>query len=272
MTSRVGPRAPGRLSAARTDAARGLHDWRVWTFLAWRDVANRYQRSFIGPLWLTITTSVFLAAIGVVYSRLLDQDVDSYLPYLAAGVITWLFFVALLTELASSYTSAIHFVLNLPGPKSVYLYRVLLRNLVVLGHNLPVWIVVALLFSVPVGPSTLLVLPGLVLATASLFFLGTALAVVSTKVRDLPVVLVAVLQVMFFVTPVMWNADALGDEARMVVAMNPLVPLLDIVREPLLGQAPDVQTWLASGGVLAASALVGIVVFTSYRRRLAFWL
>ena len=78
MTTSSG--SAGRLRGSATDAFQGLADWRVWTFLGWRDVANRYQRSFIGPLWLTITTAILLAAIGVVYSRLFGQDVSTYLP------------------------------------------------------------------------------------------------------------------------------------------------------------------------------------------------
>jgi ABC-type polysaccharide/polyol phosphate export permease len=263
---------PGSLAAAWSDVVAGARRWRVWTFLGWRDIAGRYQRSFIGPLWLTITTAIFLTAIGIVYSRLFGQNVDDYLPYLAAGVIVWLYLTAVLTELATAYTSSIHFVLNLPGPKSVYPYRVLLRNVIVLAHNLPVWVVVAVVFGVPVTPATLLVVPGLLIATASVFFAGVALAVVSAKVRDLPVVLASVLQVLFFVTPVMWSASLLPADAHVVLALNPFVPLLDVVREPLLGQAPDAGTWLGSLFVLGCCVVLGVIVFARYRRRLAFWL
>ena len=270
MTTSSG--SAGRLRGSATDAFQGLADWRVWTFLGWRDVANRYQRSFIGPLWLTITTAIFLAAIGVVYSRLFGQDVSTYLPYLASGVIAWLAFAALLTEMSTAFTSSIHFVLNLPGPKSVYLFRVLLRNMIVLAHNIPVWIVVVILFDVPTTATTLLVIPGLVISFGALFFTGAALAVVSAKVRDTPVILASVLQVLFFVTPVMWSPELLGDGSRFVLNLNPLVPLLDVVRQPLLGQVPSSETYLAATFALGASALIGVLAFVRYRRRLAFWL
>lgn len=262
----------GRLRGAASDALEGLADWRVWTFIGWRDVANRYQRSFIGPLWLTITTAIFLAAIGIVYSRLFGQDVSTYLPYLASGVIAWLAFAALLTEMSTAYTSSVHFVLNLPGPKSVYLLRVLFRNLIVLAHNIPVWIVVVILFDVPTTSVTLLVIPGLVIAFGALFFFGVALAVVSAKVRDTPVILASVLQVLFFVTPVMWNPELLGEGSRFVVNLNPLVPLLDVVRQPLLGQVPVAEVYAAALLTLGISTLIGTISFVAYRRRLAFWL
>ena len=99
-----------------------------------------------------------------------------------------------------------------------------------------------------------------------------ALAVVSAKVRDLPVVLASVLQVLFFVTPVMWSASLLPPDAHVVLALNPFVPLLDVVREPLLGQAPDAGTWFGSLFVLGCCVVVGVWVFARYRRRLAFWL
>jgi lipopolysaccharide transport system permease protein len=271
-TTTTATASTSQLRDSGEDLLQGLADWRVWTFLSWRDVANRYQRSFIGPLWLTITTAIFLTAIGIIYSQLFNQDVSTYLPYLASGVIAWLAFAALLMEMSSAYTSSIHFVLNLPGPKSVYLFRVLLRNLIVLAHNLPVWIAVALLFHVPLSWATFLVIPGLAIAFGALFFIGAALSIISAKVRDTPVILAALLQVLFFVTPVMWGSELLKDNSRFVLKLNPLVPLLDLVRQPLLGQVPGTESYVAAVLILVLSALIGVITFVFYRRRLAFWL
>lgn len=115
------------ISQTRLVQKAGLVNWRTWCFIAWRDVANRYQRSFIGPFSLTITTSVFIGAAGNILLRLFDQDVSSYILFLAAGFITWLFLISLPLEGSAASTSSVHFALNQPGLRFINLYRLAFR-------------------------------------------------------------------------------------------------------------------------------------------------
>lgn len=265
-------RSPAPVAGAAFDVRDGMRQWRLWTFLARRDISNRYRRSFVGPLWTTLTTAIFLGAVAVVYSRVFGVGIRDYLPYLACGIIVWQALTSVLNEMAGAYTSSIHFVLNLPGPKSTYLFRVLVRTQLTFLHVLPIWIIVVLVLGVPVGWPTLLFLPGAMIALSTVFLIGTVLACLSARVRDVPVLLSSLLQVTFFVTPVMWESSLLTGDARVILLINPFVPLVDVMRAPLLGQAPSLATWFLCVGLLVLSAMIAAWIFVLSRPRLAFWL
>lgn len=260
------------LKAGIEDIHEGAKRRQLWMFLAWRDVANRYQRSFIGPLWLTITTSVFLIAIGFVYSRIFGSDISTYFPYLTAGFLTWVVITTLLNEMALAYVASIHYALNLNAPRSIYLFRVLARNGMMAAHLIPIWVGVALLFEVPVSWSTLLVFPGAALSLGTAFSLGVLAAVASARFRDVPMILASALQVLFFVTPVMWEEALIPQSAQWIVSINPFVPLLDLVRDPLLGVGPEPATWRLGFIFLTISAVAALAAFSRFQRRLTYWL
>lgn len=55
---------PRQLSLAMTDLRAGILEWRLWGLLGWQDIKQRYRRSTLGPLWLTVSTAVQMAVMG----------------------------------------------------------------------------------------------------------------------------------------------------------------------------------------------------------------
>ena len=83
-----------------------LSAWRLWLRLAWLDVVQRYRRSLLGPLWVTITMSVTIGGIGIVFGNLFGAKPEEYLPYLATGIILWTFYTSLVMEGANVFVSS----------------------------------------------------------------------------------------------------------------------------------------------------------------------
>ena len=76
----------------------------LWGILGWQDIRQRYRRSVIGPFWLTISTGVMIAAMGFLYARIFGQDVSTYLPYLAVGLVVWGTISTIVTESCTAFT------------------------------------------------------------------------------------------------------------------------------------------------------------------------
>ncbi|HLD13963.1 MAG TPA: ABC transporter permease, partial [Burkholderiales bacterium] len=72
------------LKIALRDVIDGVLQWPLWGSLAWRDIRQRYTRTILGPFWLTLSTAIFLTFFSLVYSKLFNLDLHSYLPYLTA--------------------------------------------------------------------------------------------------------------------------------------------------------------------------------------------
>lgn len=272
MRQPITPQIRSRKTPFGPDLVAGLFRAELWKTLAIRDIANRYQRSFLGPLWITISTLVFILAVSFMYSTFFGLDLTEYLPYLAVSYIGWVFLSTFLLEMSTALTSSLHFALNIPGPLSVYFYRILLRNLISFAHNVPVLIGVMLVFGVENWWPLLLFPVMLLLVSFTLTLWGIPLAILSARLRDVPALLGPLLNVAFFVTPVMWQASQLPESLSFIFLVNPFYWLLEPLRATALGYFPDMQVVGSLLLLLLLGAALATLVFRKWRHRVEYWL
>jgi ABC-type polysaccharide/polyol phosphate export permease len=271
------PASPGvrgvpksRAAVAARDLAAGLVRWWLWALVGWWDIKQRYRGSVLGPFWLTLSTAIMIGSLGVLYSQLFQIEIQTYLPYLSLGILGWGLISSLLNESCTAFISAEHVIKQIRMPLSVHLYRVVLRNLIVFAHNIVVFAIVALAFAVPVGWADFMVLPGMLLLLLGMLPAGLLLAALCARFRDIPQVIASLLQVVFFVTPIMWRPELLGPRAALAV-FNPFNCFIDLVRAPLLGQWAPATSWLVALGATIACWLVAFPFFARFRARIAYW-
>ena len=254
------------------DVRRTIRQWRLWLHLGLNDIAKQYRRSFLGPVWITLNTGIFIVAFGMVGAQLFNTDVNAYLAYFATGYILFSFFSSLITDGCSAFTGAESYLKQGSVPKLTFVMRVIVRALVLLAHN-AVIIVGALLWMGSLGNVKLgWLLLGLATCILAAFFVVGILATAAARFRDIPMMVASALQVLFFLTPVMWRPDQLTERARWLVVLNPLAIFLDLVRKPLLGEAPNAQTLVSSAIVIALLAGIFFPLFVAARRRIVYWL
>lgn len=257
---------------ALADLRDGLVQWPLWFTIAWMDVRQRYRRSVIGPFWITLSVGIFVTGLGVVYGALFRQDLKTYLPYLAVGVVVWTLVSSLITEGCNTFISAEGAIKQLPVPISVHGVRMVWRNVLVFAHNVMIVIVLVLIFNIPVGAATLMAIPGLILIMLSGVGFGLTLGVLSARFRDIPLIISNFVQLIFFTTPILWRADTLPPNRDWIARFNPFHYLIEVVRQPLLGQTLPAAAWLVSLAIALLALAVGIAFFTRYRVRIAYWL
>jgi lipopolysaccharide transport system permease protein len=260
-----------QIGAAASDVWRGAIGWRVWHLLAWKEIRQRYRRSLLGPFWLTISMAVQMLTMGIVVAILFNQSFDRFLPYVCLGLIFWIMFSGLLNEGATAFVSSSDFILHMRIPLTTYLLQCLWRNLIILGHNMVVYVAVAAIYGIAPSPTTALFLVTFPLALWSISWITFGLAVVSTRFRDLPTMVSTGLNVMFWLTPIVYSPDQLGRH-RWLATMNPLAHVLDLMRLPLLNQVPAPNSF----AIVIAMGLVGwtaaFLLFARFRARVPFWL
>ena len=259
-----------RTTLALRDLGEGLVRWWLWGLVAWCDIKQRYRGSVLGPFWLTLSTAIMIGSLGALYSRLFHMEIKTYLPYLSLGILAWGLVSTLLTEACTAFISAEHVIKQIRMPLTVHLYRVIARNVIVFGHNLVVFVVVAVWFQVTVDWADLMVLPGMVLLLLAMVPIGLILGTICARFRDVPPIVASLLQVIFFMTPIMWRPDLLGPNAALAI-YNPFNCFIDLIRAPLLGQWVPETSWEISLAVTALSWLVAFPFFARFRARLAYW-
>src|SRR5277367_4257931 len=87
------------------DFKNGICDFRIWGTLAWHDIRQRYRRSVLGPFWFTLSTVIMVTVLGTLYSTLFKQDIRTYLPYLASGLVIWQYLSSCILEGCSAFIS-----------------------------------------------------------------------------------------------------------------------------------------------------------------------
>lgn len=247
--------------------------WRLWTFWGWLDVRQRYRRSLLGPFWVTATMAVSVVATGLVYAFLFGQNVREYLPYVAMGFVLWSLIAGFIGEACSVFIQNEGFIGQLKLPYLVYPLRLVWRYMAFFMHHALVLLVVVLVF-VPVRPIGLVGSAlGLVFTCLNIFWMGLILGLLSVRLRDLPLLVATVFQVLFLVTPVIWPAKALGHRAD-VAEYNPLYHMLESIRGPLLDPAtsPLNHHLLISGAMALVGTLVTLALYARLRRRLLYLL
>jgi ABC-type polysaccharide/polyol phosphate export permease len=241
--------------------------------LGWQDIRQRYRRSKIGQFWITISMGVMVLCLGVLFGRLFNTPLDTFLPFLATGLIAWGFLSTALSEGCLAFISAESIIKQLPIPLGVHCLRVVYRNLLVLAHNLVIIPLIWFFLNVPVTWSTMLFLPGLLLVSLNLAWAGYLLGVLCTRFRDLTQIVQNFLQVSFYLTPIIWLPALLKGRAEfMLVQYNPFYHLIELLRAPLLGASPSAANWLVGAGLLAAGSLLAARVHKALGHRVAYWL
>ncbi|MCQ4162312.1 ABC transporter permease [Roseomonas sp. GC11] len=269
-TYRIDASQPDRHGRAMADLTGGLTGWRLAWALAQLDLRNRYRGSVIGPFWVTLSTAAMVGGLGLLYSQLFRMDLATYLPHLVTSLIVWNALAAMVADATTCMTSVEGVIRQLRLPLTTHALRCVFRNALNVAHSVPLILIVFALVGHWPGAAGLLALPGLAIlgvnAVATALFLGMLCA----RFRDIGQIVANVMQMAFFLTPVIWKPELLGEKAKWL-PLNPFYTMLELVRGPLVEGGGSLLVWLAALGYSAALAAVALAFFIRFRNRVAFW-
>lgn len=258
--------------AAVRDVLEGFAAWKIWVRLGSQEVRRRYRRTVLGPFWATLSLGIFLLAMGIVWAQLWNQPAKTYLPFVSSGMIVWTMVAALINEGCTVFWAADGIIKQLRFPYTMLVCAVVWRNMLLFFHNLAIFLAVAFFTDVPVTSATPLAIPGLII----IFFTGTwvvtLIGLLCSRYRDMQQVIMSLLQITMFVTPIFFSADQLGPRFKLFVGVNLLYHYVDIVRSPLLGKFPALWSWAVCIGGMIAGWVFTLFIYSRFRRRLAYWL
>lgn len=260
------------LSAIR-DISEALRKYHLIGTLGWQDVATRYRRSRVGAFWLTINIAVMIGALGLVFGTLFGQPMREFLPFLAVGLIIWNFISSSINEGCTALSDASGIVLQVKMPLWVHVARVMWKNLIIFGHNILIIPLVFLVFWRPMSPVALLAIPGFILLVANLLWIMMIVAVVCARFRDITQIVTNAVQVLFFLTPVIWNAEIMANRVGTTLLYgNPFYSLMIIVRAPLLGYMPSALKWIIAGGMAVIGWTIALWFYGNRLKRVPYCL
>ena len=262
---------------AVADLKQGLHQRELWLSLGWQDIKQRYRRSTLGPLWITIATGVMAVALGFLYSILFQIPLADFLPHVTVGLIMWGFISGCIKEGSEVFIANEGLIKQLPSALSVHVYRLVWRQFLFLLHNLVIWVVLMIVFPRPLGWELILSVVGLGVLMINGVWVSMLFGILATRFRDIAPLLDSMVQLLFYMTPIVWTTQTLyeqggeiADRAR-IAELNPLYHYLEIVRAPMLGEPVAAYHWWIVLGCTAVGLLLAFVALRKFRSRVPYW-
>ncbi|MGV0431273.1 galactan export ABC transporter permease subunit Wzm/RfbD [Corynebacterium sp. 20_84] len=271
------PSTSTTLGAAASDLARGWGQHELWLQLGWQDIKQRYRRSTLGPLWITIATGVMSLALGLLYSMLFQISVREFLPHVTVGFIVWGFISGCIKDGANVFIENEGLIKQLPSALSVHVYRLVWRQLLFFAHNMVIWLILVLVFRIDLGWNVFLFIPALALMVINGVWVTMLFGIIATRFRDVAPLLEALVQLLFYVTPIVWTAKTLREQGgevaqrARIAELNPLYHYLEVVRAPLIGEPLAAYHW----GIVLAGTVIGLflamIAMRQWRFRVPYW-
>ena len=246
----------------------------IWLFFK-RNYSTKYKQTILGPLWLILSPVITVTLYSLVFGglgKLSTDGVPHFVFYLCSNAI-WTFFATSLTQTSNTFTANAAIMGKVYFPRLVMPISSVLTGMLDLVIQLAILIVVMAGYAVTgyrfaIGP-TLLLAPVLILQTGILGLgFGIIVASLTTKYRDLAVLVGFGVSLWMYATPIVYPLSTLADGwMRTLIQINPVTPSVELLRYAILGQGSCNPGFYAlSWGITLAVALLGIMVFNKVER------
>lgn len=250
----------------------------IWTyksllyFFTWRDLKVRYKQTFIGAGWAIFQPFITMVVFTVFFGQLakIPSDGVPYPIFVYVGLLFWQFFSGALSDTSSSLISNQSIITKVYFPRLILPISSVLTKFV--DFAIASLILIGLMFYYGYTPDLIgiLILPLLLLITfMAATGAGLFLAAINVKYRDVRYALPFFIQMLIFVTPVIYPASIAG-KYSWILALNPMMGVIQNARGALLGTQP--VNWDLLGISFIACLillLVGIYVFKKVERYFA---
>lgn len=247
--------------------------WRIFGIIGVNDIQKRYARSKLGQFWLTISLAVHIATLGFVWAYLFKLQVKEYLPFISTSIIIWHFILGCITEGTNVFITCTSYLKELNIPKICYINSVFVRNKIILFHNLLVLVPIYWFCSIYVSfKSLLLFICAFTLLCLFLFPVMLVLGIIALRFRDIPNMIVSLMQIVFYLTPVMWKTNLMPERFHQYLILNPFAVFIELCTNPLLGNQTLTEYWIASIFYILAGFAVALPMFSKYRSKITYWL
>jgi len=228
-------------------------------FFAWRDIKIKYKQTVLGFLWAVLQPLLLMLIFTVFIGRALQVSSEGmgYPVFVYSGLVLWLVFASGVTTAANSMVSNAAIIKKIYFPRLIIPIAAVLVALFDFVMAFAIFIVILFFYSTPINLVVLLyswplALLLTVVATAGP---GCLLAALNIKYRDFRYVVHFLIQVLLFVTPVIYPLSSISQTwLQYLVALNPMYAAITFFRLPLADAPPD---WI----LISISVGSGIVLF-----------
>lgn len=239
----------------------------VWSSIR-NELVSRFARSKLGGLWMIVNPLAQVAIYALILSNILAAKLPgidnryAYAIYLMAGLLVWTLFSEVVGRCLTVFIEQGNLMKKMNFPRialpAIVAGSSLLNNLLLLAAMLGIFVLLGHRFSA----AMIWLLPLTAIVIAFAVGVGLTLGVVNVFVRDVGQAVPIVLQIWFWLTPIVYPVSIIPEAYRPWFRLNPVYPLVDAYHRVLVyGQAPDLASVVQIAGFALGLLLVALFVF-----------
>ncbi len=244
----------------------------IWA-LALRELKVRYKRSALGFLWALLNPALLMLVLSVVFSKIMPVgNIPHYAIFLLSTLLLYTFFAQSLSYAVEAMVGNAELIKKVAVPKLVFPVSAIVSNVINMLLSLIPLALLVLAFRHPFY-WTWVFIP-IPLAALCIFTLGVTffLATANVFYRDVAHIVQIVLQMLFYVTPIIYTVEFFPPKYRWLFWLNPLTfSLSDFRMYVFYGQQPSWQSIIASFAVAVVALFIGWGVFRRYQHQFPFY-
>ncbi len=252
--------------------------WRCryfWMSLVKIDLRTRYRRSVLGLGWSLLRPIAMTVILCAAFRRIFHQPVETYAPFLLGGLVVWEYIMTATKQGCQCFFQGEAYIRQHPAPIAIYPLRTALGETV--HFLIALCVVVALVWYLRGFdnlPLLLSVLPTLALLFVFVWSLALIAGFANVYFQDTQHLADVGFQILFYLTPIIYPLDRLGDgRLGMIARCNPVIPFLELVRKPIVeATPPDPMMYVQAVVTVMVTGLVAVVVCHRAQRQLIFHL
>jgi len=240
-------------------------------FFVWKEIKIRYKQTAIGAAWAILQPLLTMVIFWFVFGTILNVPTSVPYPIFAySGLVLWIYFSTALNLSSNAILSNSNLLTKVYFPRILLPLSLCLVGLLDYAIATVMLIILMLLFNIMPTLWLLLIFIPLILSILLVSGLGFWLSAVSAKYRDIRYIIPFFVQLLLFVTPIIYPPSSIPDNLSWIITINPLAAIIDAQRAFVLGTG--ITNWVPLGiSALVSLALFffGLVYFSRYERQLA---
>lgn len=199
----------------------------------WRDIKIKYKQTVLGVVWVLFQPFISTGVFTLFFGRLVKIP-SGELPYslfVYSGLIYWFFFSNSLARISEIITGEQNLIKKIYFPKIILTVTPILVYLLEFAISAGLLFVISFVLGYYPNPWIVLLLPlSLLLTGMAALGIGLVLASLNVRYRDVRVVLPFFIQLLLFVTPVIYPLSIVGDQNKLLMAINPVTSSVEMIR------------------------------------------
>lgn len=210
---------------------------------AYLDLKQIYRSNLIGPFWATISTSVIIFSVYIIFSIFLSLPFEKFLPHLAIGLVFWNFISNVMIDGSKIFIDSSPYIHNINMPLSFYVLRIFFKNLLILLHSFLIIppIILIYFFNQLTLINLVLFFFGFTLLVTNVIWIIFIISIIGSKIRDFSMITLNLLQIAFYLTPIIWTPNIISVDKNgvlyTILLLNPFFHLIEVVRSPLISNS-----------------------------------